>query len=154
MKILIVADTHGLNNDKLDEIIKCEKCDINIHAGDYLISIDEMKKKFNYFVDGNNDYGYKNENIFSIMGFKFLLIHGHEYFNFDYEKWINKARKELIDFDVVIFGHSHIPLINTSSKPFFINPGSFSLPRKSNDNSYIIAVIENNKINFTLKYWK
>jgi putative phosphoesterase len=85
MKLLIVSDTHGLNIDKLIETIKKENADINIHAGDYLLPIDKMKKVFQYFVDGNNDYGYEDEQTFIIDGFKFLLIHGHQYFGFNYE---------------------------------------------------------------------
>jgi putative phosphoesterase len=80
-----------------------------------------------------------------------LLIHGHQYFGFNYENWIQKVRNKTNDVDVIIFGHSHIPLIDISNKPFFINPGSFSLPRNSSKKTYIIATIENNKISFELK---
>jgi predicted phosphodiesterase len=35
-----------------------------------------MKQHFHYFVDGNNDYDWKNVETFSFAGFKFLLTHG------------------------------------------------------------------------------
>jgi predicted phosphodiesterase len=40
-----------------------------------------MKKYFQYFVDGNNDYDYEDAKEFKIGNFKFLLVHGHQYFN-------------------------------------------------------------------------
>lgn len=154
MKLLIVSDTHGMNTNELINIIKQEKANVNIHAGDYMMSIDEMKKHFQYFVDGNNDCEYKNKQEFQIDKFKFLLVHGHEYFDFNYESWIKKEREKQNDIDVIIFGHSHIPLIDTSSKPYFINPGSFSLPRGDKNKTYIIGNINNNEISFQLKCWK
>jgi putative phosphoesterase len=86
MKLLIVSDTHSLNTKKLLEIIKIENADINIHAGDYMIPITEMKKYFQYFVDGNNDSGHEREIKFTCDGIKFLLTHGDSYFGFDYEE--------------------------------------------------------------------
>ena len=153
MKFLIVADTHGINTNKLIEVIKKEKADINIHAGDYMIPISEMKKYFKYFVDGNNDSGYKAEDKFIIDGINFWLLHGDRYFSFDYEGWIENERNNQIDVDVIIFGHSHISLIDMKAKPYFINPGSFSLPRESKKKTYIIGEIVNGKINFQLKNW-
>jgi putative phosphoesterase len=54
--------------------------------------------------------------------------------------------------DVVIFGHSHKELIDTSDKPFLLNPGSISLPRNRElQKSYAIIEIENSQLRFQIK---
>lgn len=152
MKLLIVADTHGLHTEQLLDILRKEKADINIHAGDYLLPINEMQKMFQYFVDGNNDYGHNDEQTFIVNNYKFLLTHGDKYFNFNYKRWIENAKIEMNQFDVIIFGHSHIPVIDTDKKPYFINPGSFSLPRSGNKRTYITAKIDNNQTSFKINF--
>jgi putative phosphoesterase len=74
-RILVLSDSHG-TNDLMVKVIEKEAADLVIHAGDYSTSIGTMKQYFNYFVDGNNDYDWKNVEIFIYGEFKFLLTHG------------------------------------------------------------------------------
>ena len=47
------------------------------------------------------------------------------------------------DFDILLFGHTHSPLMKIINKKLFINPGSITYPRGLYNESYIIY--ENNK---------
>jgi putative phosphoesterase len=128
-----------------------------IHAGDYCVSINTMKKYFNYFVDGNNDYDWKDKEIFTYAGFKFLLLHGDCFWSWNENRWHQHLRalgKEH-EVDIVIFGHSHRDLIDTTAKPYLLNPGSISLPRnKGLQKSYALIEISDKNIDFQIKYVK
>lgn len=45
--------------------------------------------------------------------------------------------------DILIYGHTHIPLAIEEEGIYILNPGSISLPKNGNKNSY--GVFENNK---------
>lgn len=152
--LLIMSDSHGCDNLIL-RVQRKEKYDVAIFAGDYTTNIDFMKEHFNYFVDGNNDYGYKDTQDFEIEGIKFSLIHSHTLFSFDKDKFFSNLRSFGIKHhaDVVIYGHTHYEDINNENKPILINPGSISLPRSpKGKGSYIIANINNKGISFKIKY--
>ena len=75
-----------------------------------------------------------------LNGKRIYCTHGHIY---------NKENLPNIDSeDILIYGHTHIPLAEKNSKNMYIlNPGSISLPKENNPNSY--GIFENNK--FTVK---
>jgi predicted phosphodiesterase len=77
-KLLILSDNHGDLNEMV-QIIKHEHADLVVHAGDYNLPISTMKQYFNYFVDGNNDYGHVRQVSFNFANKKFLLLHGDEF---------------------------------------------------------------------------
>jgi predicted phosphodiesterase len=54
-KILVISDNHGVDSI-MSEIIAKERPDLAVHAGDFGISLANMQKLFNYFVNGNNDH--------------------------------------------------------------------------------------------------
>ncbi|MDR2823191.1 MAG: metallophosphoesterase [Mycoplasmataceae bacterium] len=153
-RILVIADSHG-ENAIMQDIITKQKADLIIHAGDYCTDIQWMKKHFHYFVDGNNDNEWVPIQIFTVGEFKFLLTHGHPEWSFDSIKWHQRLRKlgGQHHADVVIYGHSHTEVVDQSSKPFIVNPGSITLPRNNkNCKSYMIIEVNNRDINFFIKY--
>ena len=152
-KLLIISDSHG-NNEIIEKIIKKEKPEIIIHAGDYCTNEEWMNTHITYYVDGNNDYHNKRSLLFNIFNYKFYLLHSDELFSFNqitYEnRLINLAKENQVD--VLIFGHTHVPYIKDDIKPYLINPGSLSYPRQSNGNkAYVIALVSWNQIKFELK---
>lgn len=59
---------------------------------------------------------------------RLFLTHGHIY---------NKNNlPKLSKGDVLIYGHSHIPIAEKKENIFIINPGSITFPKDNNPNSY------------------
>lgn len=65
---------------------------------------------------------------------RLFLTHGHIYGEDNLPK--------LSSGDVLIYGHTHIPVAKKKDDIFIINPGSIALPKDGNPNSY--GVLENN----------
>lgn len=65
---------------------------------------------------------------------RLFLTHGHIYG----EENMPKLSKG----DVLLYGHTHIPVVKEKDGIFIINPGSISIPKENNPHSY--AVLEDN----------
>lgn len=149
-KILIVSDTHG-SIDSIKSVIKKEKPDYTIHAGDFCVDIDFMKEHFSHFVAGNNDVEGSEILEFSIDNINFVLTHGHRiitFFSFHNTK-MERLNEFLIskNADVLIFGHTHIEMFEKNNDLFILNPGSLVYPRNTNSKkTYMILHIDNGKI--------
>lgn len=65
---------------------------------------------------------------------RLFLTHGHIY--------NEKNLPNLGQDDVLIYGHTHIPVAKKQNNIFILNPGSISLPRENIPNSY--AVLQDN----------
>ena len=63
--------------------------------------------------------------------YKIFMTHGHLYKEF---LWMNKN-------DVVLSGHTHIPVANKEDGIIFLNPGSISIPKMNYVPSF--AILEN-----------
>jgi|BioPla2DNA2_1021312.scaffolds.fasta_scaffold26725_3 putative phosphoesterase len=158
MKVLIVSDTHGKNNYLLQTLEKVSPIDLLIHLGDLGGSENFIKSMVNCpveMISGNNDYfnGLAKDKIIKIGNYSVYLTHGHRYgvyYNTDMIKEAARARQA----DIVMFGHTHIPMIDLMDDIWAINPGSLSLPRQRNRiPTYIIMDIDKNgKAHFTLNY--
>lgn len=134
MKVLIVSDTHR-NEDNLIKVLEKEKnLDLLIHCGDVEGAEYEIE---NYagckaiFVAGNNDYFSRlpREIETQIEDYKVWITHGHNYYvnaNPDYIKKEAKARS----MNIVMYGHTHRPVIEKSKDLIAINPGSLTYPRQ------------------------
>lgn len=134
MKILIVSDSHG-RNLHLNRVMEKENdVDLMIHLGDlegtedYLEDIAPCPV---YMVAGNNDYFSQidREKIVDIGPYKAFITHGHRYGVHSGTETIKKVGKEL-GVDMVMFGHTHVPVIDDSTDVLAINPGSISYPRQ------------------------
>lgn len=152
-RILVMSDTHGLRQDEVTKIIENEHCDYNIHCGDYCYDLAYMHKYFNYFVLGNNDHKYADEQYtikFEIAEFKFYLLHGNQLAWHPYKTWLKslfiEANRQNVD--VLLFGHSHSYFVGTNKEHIIIaNPGSITMGRHGRS-TYMIITIKNREINF------
>ena len=71
----------------------------------------------------------------NIDGINMFLTHGHLY---------NKENMPNIEKDdILIHGHTHVNIIDKFDKGIYINPGSISMPKENQENSYM--VYENRK---------
>ena len=124
-EIGLISDTHGLLRP--EALVALEGCDIILHAGDVgsALIIDTLAQFApTYVVGGNCDIEEAYPDFFTAEygGKKLLMVHGHL-----------PIDEPMFKSDIIITGHSHIPLIEQDKKILRINPGSagpkrFKLP--------------------------
>ncbi len=82
-----------------------------------------------------------------------LITHGHYYY---VAMGLEDLRKEALGrgMDIVMFGHTHRPYLNSSKGVTMLNPGSVSYPRQEGHKpSYALMEIdEEGEAHFCLKY--
>lgn len=135
MKILIVSDTHGRCYYLERALQKVSPIDMLIHLGDlegdatYIEAIADCPVEM---VSGNNDYftDIPREKFLEIGKYYVMLTHGHRYgVNYGIDQLKESAL--LNGADIVMFGHTHQPLIDlTNDNIYAINPGSITQPRQ------------------------
>lgn len=134
MKILIVSDTHR-NEDNLIEVLEKEKnLDLLIHCGDVEGAEDEIEHYAGcktVFVAGNNDFFSRlpREAELQVEGMKVWVTHGHNYYVNANPEYIRKEAR-IRNIDVVLYGHTHRPIIEKTEDLIVINPGSLTYPRQ------------------------
>lgn len=158
MRVLIVSDTHRQNNNYLKVLERERPVDMVIHCGDaegseYLIC--ESAGCPVEIVTGNNDFFSElpREKEFTIGSYKVWLTHGHNY----YVTMGNESLKEEAaarGADIVIYGHTHRPLVDIEDKIIAVNPGSLAYPRQEGKRpSYVMMELDNEgKAHFDICY--
>lgn len=134
MKILVVSDTHRKHENYLKVLEKVGKIDLVIHCGDaegseYLI--EESAGCPLLIVLGNNDFfsNLPREIETEICGKKIWITHGHSYY-VSMESEILKQEAKSRGADIVLYGHTHRPVIDREAGLVALNPGSLSYPRQ------------------------
>ena len=159
MKLFFISDIHGslFYLNKAIELYKKEEANYIVFLGDALYhgSRNPLPKDYNpqgvasllneykdkiIAVRGNcdSDVGqmlieYPMMAEYSIILYndrRLFLTHGHIY--------NEKNLQNLSANDVLVQGHTHIPVAKKLNKIYVLNPGSISLPRENNPNSYAI----------------
>lgn len=149
MKILIVSDTHRRDRN-LQQVIEEQKpLDMLIHLGDAEGSEHLIEEWVNEdcqleMIMGNNDFfsDLEEEIELDLGPHHILLTHGH-YYNVSlgvegvYEEAVARG------CDIVMFGHTHRPFLETWDGVTILNPGSLSYPRQEGRKpSYMLAYLE------------
>ena len=156
MKFLVISDIHGSDKylKKAFEAYKYFKADKLIVLGDFLYhgprnpipdgyNPANVANKFNNFeneimaVRGNCDAEVdqmlinvqimKTYKIININGLKTCLSHGHI---------INRENMCEEKIDMLINGHTHLPVLEKVNNIIYFNPGSITLPKQNNPNSF------------------
>lgn len=158
MRVLIVSDTHRHNDNYFRVLEREEQLDMVIHCGDaegseYLLQ--EAAGCPLHIVMGNNDFfsNLPKEEEVEIAGKKVLITHGHYYcVNNGYELLKDEALSR--DFDIVMYGHTHRPVVDKRDGIVVVNPGSLTYPRQEGRRpSYIMLEInEKGDMDFEVKY--
>ncbi len=160
MKVLIVSDTHRQNKNLLEVINKVSPIDLLIHLGDSEGSEELIAKAAGCPVEmvaGNNDFfsDLDREKEIIIGKYRVLLTHGHFYY---VSVGIENIKTEAISrqFDIVMFGHTHRPLLEIEDNIIVLNPGSLSYPRQDGRTpTYAIMEIDNHgEAHFTINKYK
>ncbi len=147
MRILVISDTHR-RLENLERLLQeIGHIDMLIHLGDVegqeLIIQDMVQCPF-YVIAGNNDYFsvLPREMELEIQGKKVLLTHGHRYL---VSQGTERVKEEAIArrMDIVMFGHSHKPVIDIDQEVTAVSPGSLSYPRQNGRKpSYLIVQVD------------
>lgn len=160
MKILIVSDTHGKEKYLFETLQRLGPIDLLIHLGDthgneeYIKSVSPCPVEM---VSGNNDIFTRlpKEKMILIGRYNVMLTHGHRY-DVYYSTYKIKEVARSRQADIVMFGHTHMPLIDLKDDVWAINPGSLALPRQRRRKpTFIIMEIDvKGQAHFTLNYYK
>lgn len=158
MKVLIVSDTHRRNENYIEVLERVEPVDMVIHCGDiegseYLIA--ESAGCLVQMVTGNNDFfsDLPREKEFNIGKYKVWLTHGHTYYvSMSNENLKREARERGVD--IVMYGHTHRPVVDIESDIIAINPGSLTYPRQDGKRpSFVIMELDKaGEAHFTINY--
>ena len=160
MKILVVSDTHR-KDDNLKAVIEQEKpFDMLIHLGDAEGSecwIPEWAGEGckMAMVMGNNDFfsDLPREKEIQIGHYKVWITHGHNYYVSMGNETI-KQEARMRGVDIVMYGHTHRPVVEIEGDLIAINPGSLTYPRQEGRRpSFIIMDLDRKgKAHFTINY--
>lgn len=147
-KILIVSDSHGRENNLKRAVQNMGKhLDLLIHLGDSQRDPDQLTGMVDCpveMVKGNSDgmFMLPASKLIEIGSHKALLTHGHRYGgSAGIPQMVEMAQAN--GADIVMFGHTHIPLLEQEDGVTVLNPGSISQPRQEGGRpSYMVMTIE------------
>ena len=147
MRVLIISDTHRRDDRFLALIERIKPIDMLIHCGDtegseelYMAGVDCPVE----IVAGNNDFftDLPREREFNVGNYRVWLTHGHNYY-VSMGNSILKEEARARGGDIVMYGHTHKPVIDVDKDITAINPGSLSFPRQEGRKpSYIIMDLD------------
>lgn len=146
MKIAITGDTHG-NQQVMRKLVNClPPIDLILHTGDYVGDANFLQSctGINVIkVAGNCDTLCKDvkvDEFLEINGKALWLTHGHKYI-----KWNEVADLAYwgrhLEQDIIVYGHTHIPICEYNDNILIINPGSPSRPRGNSKPSFAILTL-------------
>mgnify|MGYP000582943645 CR=1 FL=1 len=154
MKILVVSDTHGHTKNLERVLEKVGDIDLFIHCGDLEGGEDYIRALVDvpcYMVAGNNDWfsDLQREMEISVDDYRIWITHGA---SMGPERLLEEAAARNVD--VVMYGHTHRPLIEYQDNIVIVNPGSLSYPRQNGRKpSYLIMEIDrDHEAHYTINY--
>ncbi len=120
----LISDTHGLLRPGVHEALT--GVELILHSGDVGGSgiLDELRliapvKAVFGNTDPPDEPGLSEEIVIAIDGIRVHVSHGHEVGSPTPVKLAARY-----DADVVVFGHTHRPLVSMLGKQLFVNPGA------------------------------
>ena len=146
MNILVVSDSHG-KVDKLIQAVEQTHPDYVLHLGDCQRDLEKLRQAFPMLpmegVPGNCDYGScdQPERLTELGGVRILMLHGHTRgVKSDVMRAVWAARE--CGAQVLLFGHTHRPLVDYDGTLYTMNPGAIGDFRRP---TYGVVTIENSK---------
>lgn len=128
MRILVFSDSHRDVDACAAVIENIIGVDAVFHCGDHAADCEELARRFPEldfkYVCGNCDFSSAPGDLtVEVSGKKIFLTHGHGYgVKSGYGEIKSRGKAE--NADLVVFGHTHVPLCDLSSVPPLLNPGS------------------------------
>ena len=147
MKILVLSDSHG-NVDNMARAVEKEQPRMILHLGDCWSDAERLRRRFPSIpmeqVPGNCDYRSIEpaERLLFIEDKRVMICHGH---TLGVKQSMLRAgyKAEEENLDLLLFGHTHRPMVDMRGKTLFINPGSIG---DYFHPFYAVVTIENGKV--------
>ena len=158
MKILVFSDSHGIT-EKMSDIIASNSADAElvIHLGDRTADLQGIRERYPQiaflFVKGNCDFSFLGPSApekYSVVleDRHFFLTHGHLFGVKGGDLRALECEAAKNNYDVVLYGHTHIPSYTEKNGVVYFNPGSISQPRGGSLPSYGIITLSQGKSSF------
>ena len=121
MKVLIVSDTHGRDENLEIAVNREAPFDMLVHCGDvegrefYIEALADCPCSI---VSGNNDFfsDLPREDVIDIEGNKVLVTHGHYYgVSMAFDQLADAAKQR--GCNAAFFGHIHVPVLEKEETP-------------------------------------
>ena len=158
MRILVISDSHGRNDDVAGVIEQVGPIDMLIHCGDVERGDDYIRSLVDcpvHMVRGNNDFfsDLPGEEEFMVERYHIFTTHGHGYYVSMGETRLKQEARGR-GADIVMYGHTHRPFYEKEEGLITLNPGSLCYPRQPGRKpSYMIMQIDSNgKLEITQEY--
>ena len=145
MKILVLSDSHGAV-DAMRLAVEREQPDTVLFLGDCLHDAEGLQRSFAKLpvetVPGNCDWGSLDEpeRLIELGGVRLLMMHGHTR-NVKYDGTRAYYAAKEMGADVLLYGHTHYPMVDYDGATYTMNPGSIRDRR-----TYGVLLIESGKV--------
>ena len=147
MKILVLSDSPG-NLEHMVQAVEKEQPRMILHLGDCWPDAERLRRRFPHIpleqVPGNCDYrsAQEAERLLFIEDKRVMICHGH---TLGMKQSLLRAgyKSEEENLDLLLFGHTHLPMVDLRGKTWFVNPGSIGDYFRP---FYAVVTIENGKI--------
>jgi putative phosphoesterase len=156
MRLLILSDSHQEIN-AMAEAVRREAPDAVLHLGDHFEDAQKLAQLFPeiplHAVEGNTDYapGAPVELLLTFEGKRVYMTHGH-LFGVKMGLHSIKRKGDAVAADLVLFGHTHQPLLQDAGDMTLMNPGSIGrYGRGYGKNNPTYGVVE--IVNGEMKCW-
>lgn len=145
MKLGITGDTHGSLASMRKILQVSPPVEMWLHAGDHAEDANFFSQATGLptvCVSGNCDFGSaaKPDEFLELEGSHIWLTHGHKYLRFS-EKSDMKYWAGVFGADIAVYGHTHVPMID-SSGILLLNPGSPFRPRGGSRPGFIVLTLK------------
>lgn len=128
MRILVFSDSHG-RMENMERCVTLTEPDHIIHLGDCIHDAEQLSRRFPGIpltaVPGNCDFGScdEAEKLIELGGVRLFLLHGHTRgVKYGLQRVVYAARE--YGADVLLFGHTHRPLVDFDGTLHVLNPGT------------------------------
>lgn len=128
MKVLVLSDSHG-NLKNMERAVELTVPRSIIHLGDCWRDAEELHDLYPRIpleqVPGNCDFGRfeATERLLFLEDKRVLIAHGHT-MNVKYGLLSAQYRAQEKGADILLFGHTHEPLVENDGALILLNPGS------------------------------
>lgn len=155
MKICVFSDSHGYAEHMIETVFR-ESPDLCFFLGDGERDLETLRSRFPTLavnaVRGNCDsFSTQPQLLNCVVGLvRIFAVHGHRY-EVKYDDMLHELCSAALrdNADIVLFGHTHLPLLDHRLGLTILNPGTIGRVREP---SYGLMNIENGKAAVEIKY--